>query len=126
MQKVIHHPANDSTSRTTGVAQRGWDAMKKGAIGFVAAATLAAAMVTAPAPAEARGGRIAAGIIGGLAAGAIIGGVLGPHYYHGRHYYGPRHYYPAYYGPSYRRCYRERRWIWTPHGQRLRWIRTCY
>ena len=47
--------------------------MTKTLTAIAAAATLAVAAVATPQPAEARGGRIAAGIIGGLAAGAIIG-----------------------------------------------------
>ena len=48
------------------------------------AGTVAVAAIAAPQPAEARGGGIAAGIIGGLAAGAIIGGAIAnsqPRYY---------------------------------------------
>ena len=54
--------------------------MTRGLIVLVAAATMAAAI--APAPAQALGGALAAGIIGGLAAGAIIGSAAaGPRYY---------------------------------------------
>lgn len=47
------------------------------------AATVAMAAMAAPTTADARGGRIAAGIIGGLAAEAIFGGALAasPYYY---------------------------------------------
>lgn len=94
--------------------------MKKPLIAIAAAATLAIASLAAPQQAEARGGRIAAGIIGGLAAGAIIGSAVA----HGPYYYGPPGYYygpgPVYYGP---RCYwhRERWWDgWRWHSRRVR------
>ena len=65
---------------------------------LAAAATLAVVAVAAPQPAEARGGGLAAGIIGGLAAGAIIGAAAnGPYLLApGPYYYGPA---PVYYGP---------------------------
>ena len=48
-----------------------------------------------PQQAEARGGELAAGIIGGIAAGAIIGSVAN------NGYYGPGYYAPGYgYGPN--------------------------
>ena len=85
---------------------------------LAAAATLAVAAVAAPQPAEARGGRIAAGIIGGLAAGAIIGG---PRARNGGLYYG---------GPyattrparsiTARSCYWTRQRVWDGYGWRLR------
>ena len=53
------------------------------------AATVAAAAITMPTTADARGGRIGFGILGGLAAGAIVGGALAaPYYYGGGPYYG--------------------------------------
>lgn len=104
-----------------------------------AAAVLTIAAVAAPQPAEARGGRVAAGIIGGLAVGAIIGSMAyngrgysyGPSYSYGPGYaygpgygYGPRYYRPApvYYGP---RCWWQRQRIWDGYGWRLRRIRVC-
>ena len=63
--------------------------MSKTLTALAAAATIAVAAIATPQPAEARGGRIAAGIIGGLAAGAIIGAVAGNGYYG----YGPGYYY---------------------------------
>ena len=87
--------------------------MTKTLTALAAAATLAVAAVAAPQPAEARGGRIAAGIIGGLAAGAIIGGIASQGGYYGPGYYGgPGYYYgpgPVYYGPH---CYWTRQRIW--------------
>jgi hypothetical protein len=93
--------------------------MKKTLTVMATAATLAIASVAAPQYAEARGGRVAAGVIGGLAAGAIIGSALaGPRYYGpGPAYYGPG---PVYYGPS---CYwtRQRWWDgWRWHHRRIR------
>jgi hypothetical protein len=88
---------------------------------LAAAATLTIAAVVAPQPAEARGGRIAAGIIGGLAAGAIIGSVAANNGYYGRpgYYYGPA---PVYYGPH---CWWSRQRVWDGYGWRLRRVRVC-
>jgi hypothetical protein len=88
---------------------------------IAAAATLgAAALVTPTQPAQARGGAVAAGIIGGLAAGAIIGSAAahGPYYGPG-YYYGPG---PVYYGPH---CWwHHERW-WDGWGWRVRRVRVC-
>ena len=87
----------------------------------VAAVTLsAAALVTPTQPAQARGGAVAAGIIGGLAAGAIIGSAAahGPYYGPG-YYYGPG---PAYYGPH---CWWHRERFWDGWGWRVRRVRVC-
>ena len=85
------------------------------------AATLGAGLLAAPQPADARGGGVAAGIIGGLAAGAIIGGMAA----HGG-YYGPGYYYgpgPVYYdGPH---CWWHRERFWDGWGWRLRRVRVC-
>lgn len=81
-----------------------------------AAATLGLASVAAPQPAEARGGAIAAGIIGGLAVGALIGAAAqGP-------YYGPAYYGP---GPYYGGCYWTRQRVWDGWGWRVRPVRVC-
>jgi hypothetical protein len=86
------------------------------------AATLGIAAIAAPQPAEARGGAIAAGIIGGLAAGAIIGAAAsGPAYAYGS---GPGYYYgggPGYYGG----CFWTRQRVWTNWGWRFRPVRVC-
>lgn len=60
--------------------------MKKAILALAAAATLAVATMSAPAPAEARcyGCAVGAGVAGGLIAGAIIGGAIAnshPRYY---------------------------------------------
>ena len=58
--------------------------MSKTLTALAAAATIAVAAVAAPQPAEARGGRIAAGIIGCLAVGALFGAAVnGPYYGYG-------------------------------------------
>jgi len=82
------------------------------------AATLGLASVAAPQTAEARGGAIAAGIIGGLAAGALIGAAAhGPYYGYGPAYYGP--------GPYYGGCYWTRQRVWDGWGWRVRPVRVC-
>lgn len=109
--------------------------MKKAILAAVAAAALVATSV-APQPAEARGGRIAAGVLGGLAAGAILGGAFGPRYYGpGYGYYGPGYgyygggYAPAYYGgyaPYYGGgCYVRRERFWDGYGWRVRRVQVC-
>lgn len=93
---------------------------------LAAAATLTIGAVAMPQPAEARGGRIAAGIIGGLAAGAIIGGIASQNgYYNNGYYGGPGYYYgpaPVYYGPH---CWWQRDRVWDGYGWRLRRVRVC-
>jgi MFS family permease len=88
--------------------------MRKILTAVAAAATLTLATVAAPQHAEARGGAIAAGIIGGFAAGALLGAAAA----NGPYYYAPG---PAYYyGP---RCHwaHERYWNgWRWHWQRVR------
>lgn len=77
--------------------------MTKSLTAVLAAAGIAALTMGGPAPAHARDGAIAAGIIGGLAAGAIIGGALaGPPAYAGPVYVAPPPPPPPaayYYGP---------------------------
>ncbi len=97
--------------------------MKKSLIAIAAAATFGLATVAAPQPAQARHGRIAAGIAG-LAIGGILGAAAaanGPYYYGpGPYYYGPG---PVYYGPD---CYVTRQRYWD--GWRWRFgrpIRVC-
>jgi len=88
---------------------------------IAAAATLTVAAVATPQPAEARGGRVAAGIIGGLAVGAIIGGMASQRGYYGGpgYYYGPG---PVYYRPH---CWWTRQRVWDGYGWRLRRVRVC-
>jgi hypothetical protein len=95
--------------------------MTKTLIAITAAAALAVGAVSAPKPAEARGGgAVAAGVIGGLAAGAIIGSAAanGPYGYYGG---------PAYYGPGYAPgpCYWHRERVWDGFGWRVHRVRVC-
>jgi hypothetical protein len=88
-------------------------------------ATVGAAAVTAPPPAEARG--IGPGLAFGLAAGALAAGAAasayGPYGYYGPGYgyygYGPGYYRPAYYGygpsASYGGPYYYRHHYWRHH-----------
>jgi ABC-type Co2+ transport system permease subunit len=98
--------------------------MKRILTATVAAAALVLATMAAPQHAEAhwRGGGVAAGIIGGLAAGAIIGSAVanGPYYYGPGYYYAPRHYY--YYGPD---CYWEHHRVWYYGRWHWRRVRVC-
>jgi len=75
--------------------------MYKGLIVVMTAATMAAAMP--PAPAQAGGRGVAAGVIGGFAVGTMFGAAIAQP----RPYYGPGPVYvapaPVYVGP--RRCY---------------------
>ena len=105
--------------------------MLKTVTALATVSTLALAAVAAPSPAQARGGRLAAGIIGGIAAGAIIGGAFARPYYGGPYAYygGPAPYYggpyaAAYpYGPG---CFWRRERIWTGYGWAFRPVRICY
>jgi len=102
--------------------------MKKTALVLATAATLGLSAVTAPSPAEARGGWGWGGALaGGLIAGAVIGGLASNAYGYGPGYgyYGG---YPGYYGgyaPELRRrlCSRLlwRLWRRIQHGL-LRWL----
>ena len=111
--------------------------MTKSLTAVAAAALIVGATLAAPQPAEARGGRIAAGIIGGIAAGALIAGAAGafaPYGPYGYGYgygyapgyaYGP---YPAYgpapyYAPG---CYLRRQPVWNGWRWVNQRIRVCY
>jgi hypothetical protein len=114
------HGPNEQAKRTK---EHAMIKMTKTLTALAAAATIAVAAVATPQPAEARGGALAAGIIGGLAAGAIIGAAVnGPYYGYGPgYYYGPR---PVYYdGP----CYwtRARHRVWDGWGWRYQRVRVC-
>ena len=103
--------------------------MRKIILAAATAATLAVTAVAAPAPAEARGGRIAAGIIGGLAGAANLGGLAtnGYGYGPGYGYYGAPAYYgqPAYYGGGYGGCYLQRERFWDGYAWRVRRVQVC-
>jgi hypothetical protein len=110
---------------------------------LLTAATVATAGIATPTPADARGGRIAAGVIGGLAAGAIIGGALAAPYYYGGgpnvygggpyvygdgpYVYGDAPYYAAAPYPAYgygNGCWQRER-FWTGYGWAVRRVRIC-
>ena len=94
---------------------------RKTGIALAAAGVLAAGALATPQPAEARGGALAAGVIGGLAAGALIGSaVASPYYYGAPAYYGPA---PVYYGPH---CWWERHRFWDGWGWRIERVRVCH
>jgi len=88
--------------------------MKKSVTAIAVAATLVLATLAVPQQAEARGGRVAAGIIGGLAVGTLLGMAAA----NGGYYYDPPRYY---YRP---RCeWRYERywngWRWRSHRVRV-------
>jgi hypothetical protein len=107
-------------------------AMTRTLTALAAAGAMAVAVIAAPTTAEARSGRIAAGIIGGLAAGAIIGGAFAsPYYYGGGPYYGYGG--PVYYGggPYYAYgggggCYLQRERYWDGFGWRVHRVQVCH
>jgi hypothetical protein len=85
--------------------------MRKTLMALAAAATIAVGAVSVPTDASAqRGGAVAAGVIGGLAAGAIIGSALsGPRYYEPAPVYAPA---PLYAAPP-AACV-EQQYVWSP------------
>jgi hypothetical protein len=96
--------------------------MTKTFTALMAAAAMAVAAVSVPGKAEARwrGGGVAAGVIGGIAAGALIAGASRPYYGPGYGYYG---YGPSYaYGPG---CWWRRERFWDGYGWRIRRVRVC-
>ena len=95
---------------------------------LAAAATLAVSAVAAPQTAEARGGRVAAGVAAGLLGGAIVGGAIASQngYYGGPGYYGPG--YGYYGGPAYvaePSCFVQRQRFWDGYGWRVRNVQVC-
>ncbi|WP_161853453.1 hypothetical protein [Bradyrhizobium sp. CCBAU 051011] len=96
----------------------------------IAANALLAGGLVVPTSADARNGRIAAGVVGGFAAGALFGAAVGGHWGLGSYYYGypaPVYYYPPapYYAPyghyGYYGCYR--RAVWS--GRHWRRVVVC-
>ncbi len=96
--------------------------MRKSLTAVAAAATLALASVAVPQHAEARGGRVAAGILGGLFAGALIGAAAthGPYYGPGPYYYDDPDY-----GPPPPRCWWERDRYWNGYSWHWHRVRVC-
>jgi hypothetical protein len=88
-------------------------------ITLAALATVAIVATTPSNPAQARGGAIAAGVIGGLAVGAIVGSQQ-------RDYYGGPGYAQPYYQPTYGACHVEREQYEDQYGRvRTHRIRVC-
>jgi hypothetical protein len=84
--------------------------MKNTLLALTAAASIGAAALAAPSPAEAGGCfgcAVGAGVAGGFIAGAIIGSAAAAP----PPYYGPA---PAYYGPG-PGCYYTRQPVWDPY-----------
>ena len=84
---------------------------------------LSSTALAAPAPAEARGGRIAAGVGLGILGGAIAGAAIansGGYYGPGYGYYGAG---PVYYGGA--PCYWQRERFWDGYGWRVRRVQVC-
>jgi len=105
--------------------------MKKMLIALVAAGALATSAI---APAEAGGGRVAAGVAAGLIGGAGVGGAIAagsPYYGYGPGYYEPSpgpYYYgggPAYVADPEDACYWQRQRFWDGYGWRIRRVRVC-
>ncbi len=99
--------------------------VKKLVLALAASATIAAATLSAPAPAQAGcvGCWIGAGVAGGLVAGAIIGSAARPYYYGP----GPGYYYgpgpaPVYYAPA---CRWVRQRFWDGYAWNVRSVRVC-
>ena len=92
---------------------------------LAAVATLAVSAVAAPQAAEARGGRIAAGIAAGVIGSAIVGGAIASQRgYYGD--YGPG--YGYYGGPAYVEdapCVWQRQRFWAGYGWRVRRVQVC-
>lgn len=94
--------------------------MKKVLSAFLAVTTIAGSLATAMPAAKADGGRIAAGVAGGLIGGALIGGAIAssrPAYGYG---YAPA---PVYVEEPACRLVRER--FWDGYGWRVRRVQVC-
>ncbi|MBN9593925.1 MAG: hypothetical protein J0G36_01100 [Afipia sp.] len=96
--------------------------MKKVLSAFLAVATVAGSLATAMPAAKADGGRIAAGVAGGLIGGALLGGAIAssrPAYGYG-YGYAPG---PVYVEEPACRLVRER--FWDGYGWRVRRVQVC-
>jgi hypothetical protein len=92
------------------------------AITVVAAVATAGAAFTSM-PAQADDGRIAAGVVGGLAAGAMLGAAASSGY--DPYYSGPAYYHRSY-QPVYGACHWERERIVDAYGRMIvRRVRVC-
>lgn len=92
--------------------------MKKTVSAILAIATLAGSLVTAIPAAQADGGRIAAGVAGGLIGGALLGGAIASQ--RPAYGYGPA---PVYVEEPQCRIVRER--YWDGYGWRVRRVEVC-
>ena len=96
--------------------------MKKVLSAFLAVATVAGSLATAMPAAKADGGRIAAGVAGGLIGGALLGGAIAssrPAYGYG-YGYAPG---PVYVEEPACRLVRER--FWDGYGWRVSRVQVC-
>jgi hypothetical protein len=99
--------------------------MRKLFIALVATLTIVGSLVAVSSEAEAhrRGGYVAAGVLGGLAAGALIAGAAAPYYYAPPPppppYYAPA---PVYYGPS---CGWVKQRYWDGYYWQVRRVPAC-
>lgn len=92
--------------------------MKKTVSAILAVATLAGSLVTAIPAAQADGGRIAAGVAGGLIGGALLGGAIASQ--RPAYGYAPA---PVYVEEPACRIVRER--YWDGYGWRVRRVEVC-
>ena len=87
----------------------------------LSALALAGGLGISNTPAQARGGDVALGVIGGLAAGALVGNALSqPRYYAPPPPPRRAYVYPAY-EPVYEECVARR--VWGPYG--WHWVHEC-
>ncbi|MGB3867671.1 MAG: hypothetical protein WBA29_18815 [Xanthobacteraceae bacterium] len=98
--------------------------MKTTFTALVAIATVAGSLAVATPPAQADGGRIAAGVAGGLLGGALLGAAIA----NSRPAYAAPP--PAYVAPApvyveEPPCHVERERFWDGYGWRMRHIRVC-
>ncbi|MGO4711350.1 hypothetical protein [Bradyrhizobium sp. 2TAF24] len=96
--------------------------MKKTLSAFLAVATIAGSLAVAMPAAQADGGRIAAGVAGGLIGGALLGSALA-----GAAAPPPP---PAYYAPAPAyvvepTCHWARERFWDGYGWRIRRVQVC-
>jgi len=97
--------------------------MTKTLAAIAAAATIAVATLSVPSSARADGGRITAGVLGGLLGGVIIGNALSRPAYGGPVYVEE----PVYVAPPPPRCWREPRGpaVWDGYNWVQPTVRVC-
>jgi hypothetical protein len=94
--------------------------MKKTISAMLAVATVAGSLVSVAPAAKADGGRIAAGVAGGLIGGALLGGAIAASRPAPAYGYGPA---PVYVEEPPCRMVRER--FWDGYGWRMRRVQVC-